>query len=76
MTHYSPLTVLPDVAENYDTVTYTVEPATNGTALTIRQSRNRSKNEVVESEKLWQMVLHNLEQYLAHDNGIDGSCDQ
>ena len=65
VTHYSPLTGLPDAPENYHTVTYTVEPAAHGTTLTIRQGQNRSEGESVESEKVWHMILANLEQYLA-----------
>jgi hypothetical protein len=68
VTHYSPLTGLPDVPENYHTVTYILEPTANGTTLTIRQGRNRSEGEAAESEKLWLMVLHNLEQYLEQKN--------
>ncbi|MBU3062128.1 SRPBCC domain-containing protein [Nocardia sp. NEAU-G5] len=68
VTHYSPLTGLPDLPENYHTVTYAVEPTADGTTLTIRQSRNRSEGEAAESEKLWRMVLDNLNQYLARNN--------
>ena len=68
VTHYSPLTGLPDVAENYHTVTYTVEPAAQGARLTVRQSRNRSEDEAAESEKMWHMILANLEQYLARND--------
>jgi uncharacterized protein YndB with AHSA1/START domain len=68
VTHYSPLTGLPDIAENYHTVTYTVEPAPEGTTLTIRQGRNRSEGESVESEKMWRMIIANLDQYLAQSD--------
>ncbi|MEV6773518.1 SRPBCC domain-containing protein [Nocardia sp. NPDC051030] len=68
ITHYSPLTGLPDVPENYHTLSYTIESVADGTSVTIRQGRNRSEDEVQHSEQLWGMVLDNLEKYLAQHN--------
>ncbi len=65
VTHYSPLTGLPEVPENYHTVTWTLTLAPDGTAVTIRQGNNRSDGEVAESEKTWRMVLESLKQFLA-----------
>lgn len=64
MTHYSPLTGLPDLPENYHTVSYLLEPAPTGTTVTIRQGGNRSAGEVTESERTWNLVLTNLKSYL------------
>lgn len=66
VTHFSPLTELPDIPENYHTVTYSVEHAAGGTTLIIRQSGNRSAGEVADSEQTWRMVLDGLEQHLTH----------
>ncbi|GAB0107318.1 SRPBCC domain-containing protein [Nocardia sp. JMUB6875] len=68
VSHYSPLTGLPDTPENYHTVTWALEPAPGGTELTIRQGNNKSEGEITESEKTWQSVLDGLEQYLAQAN--------
>lgn len=68
VSHYSPLTGLPDVPENYHTVTWTLDPAPDGTTVTIRQGNNRSEGEIAESEKVWQTVLDGLEQFLAQAN--------
>lgn len=64
VTHYSPMTGLPDVPESYHTVTYTLSAVPDGTTVTIRQGNNRG-GEVAESEKLWMTVLDGLKRYLA-----------
>lgn len=65
VSHYSPMTGLPDVPENYHTVTYTLTAVPDGTTVTIRQGNNRGDGEVAESEKTWSMVLDSLKSYLA-----------
>ncbi|MFF1383067.1 SRPBCC domain-containing protein [Arthrobacter sp. NPDC058288] len=64
ITHYSPLTGLPDVPENYHTVEYRLEEAPDGTHVTITQGNNRSDSEAEDSAKLWEMVLGNLKELL------------
>jgi uncharacterized protein YndB with AHSA1/START domain len=64
ITHYSPLTGLPDVPENYHTVEYRLADQPNGTEVTIRQGNNKSDSEAEESAKLWEMVLGNLKELL------------
>ncbi|MFC7848379.1 SRPBCC domain-containing protein [Arthrobacter sp. NPDC057388] len=64
ITHYSPLSGLPDVPENYHTVEYGLEPVGEGTRVSIVQGNNKSDDEAAESEKLWGMVLGNLKEYL------------
>ncbi|MEV0461337.1 SRPBCC domain-containing protein [Nocardia tengchongensis] len=66
ITHFSPLTGLPDTPENYHTLTYTLAPVPNGTTVTITQGNNRSESEIAESENTWRMILDNLDQFLAH----------
>ncbi|NUR62664.1 MAG: SRPBCC domain-containing protein [Catenulispora sp.] len=68
VTHFSPLTGLPDLPENYHTVTYELAEAGNGTQVTITQGSNRSRDEIAEAEKTWQMVLGNLRDYLSHQD--------
>jgi uncharacterized protein YndB with AHSA1/START domain len=64
ITHYSPLTGLPDVPENYHTVEYRLKEEAGGTEVTIVQGNNRSESEASESVKLWNMVLQNLKELL------------
>lgn len=64
ITHYSPLTGLPDVPENYHTVEYRLEEAQDGTRVTITQGNNKSDSEAEDSAKLWEMVLGNLKELL------------
>jgi hypothetical protein len=64
ITHYSPLSGLPDEPDNYHTVEYGLEPVGEGTRVSIVQGNNRNDGEVAESEKLWGMVLANLKEYL------------
>ncbi|WP_331722863.1 SRPBCC domain-containing protein [Nocardia sp. NBC_00511] len=65
VTHYSPMTGLPDIPENYHTVTWILTAEPGGTTVTIRQGNNRAEGEVAESEKTWGMVLDSLKSYLA-----------
>jgi uncharacterized protein YndB with AHSA1/START domain len=60
ISHYSPLTGLPDVPENYHTVEYRLTVQPGGTQVTITQGNNKSDSEADESAKLWEMVLGNL----------------
>ncbi|QCO98912.1 SRPBCC domain-containing protein [Arthrobacter sp. 24S4-2] len=64
ITHYSPLTGLPDAPENYHTVEYRLIEQPNGTEITITQGNNKSDSEAEESAKLWEMVLGNLKELL------------
>jgi uncharacterized protein YndB with AHSA1/START domain len=64
ISHYSPLTGLPDVPENYHTVEYRLAEKPGGTEVTITQGNNKSDSEAEESAKLWEMVLGNLKELL------------
>ncbi|MBT2523136.1 SRPBCC domain-containing protein [Arthrobacter sp. ISL-28] len=65
ISHFSPLSGLPDIPENYHTVEYRLAPKDDGTEVTITQGNNRSDSEAEESAKLWEMILGNLKDYLA-----------
>ena len=65
ITHYSPLSGLPDEPANYHTVEYALEPVAEGTRVSITQGNNKSDDEAAESEKLWSTVLGNLKECLA-----------
>jgi hypothetical protein len=64
ISHYSPLTGLPDVPENYHIVEYRVEPMGEETLVSITQSNNKSEGEVEESARTWDLVLGNLKELL------------
>ena len=58
VTHYSPLSGLPDIPENYHIVTYALAgDSKEKTTLSITQENNKSQAEVDESEKTWNTVL-------------------
>jgi uncharacterized protein YndB with AHSA1/START domain len=64
VTHYSPLSGLPDVPENYHVVTYALAEAAGGTTLSITQENNRDQAEADESEKTWNTILGNIKKLL------------
>ncbi|MFJ5957074.1 SRPBCC domain-containing protein [Paenarthrobacter sp. NPDC092416] len=64
ISHYSPLTGLPDVPENYHTVEYRLQEAGAGTTVTITQGNNKSDAEADESSATWRLILQNLKEFL------------
>ena len=64
VTHYSPLSGLPDVPENYHQVTYAVTGTGNRSTLTITQANNRDQAEVDESTGTWTTVLGGIKALL------------
>ena len=63
-TYWSDLAGKPDLPENYNTVTYALSPAGDGTKLTITQDNNPSEESAKHSEKNWTMVLEGLKKLL------------
>jgi uncharacterized protein YndB with AHSA1/START domain len=59
-TYWSSLAGLPDVPENYKTVTYELTPERGGTRLTLTQDNNATDEEKAHSEGNWKMVLEGL----------------
>lgn len=64
VTHYSPLSGLPDVPDNYHVVSYAISAAGDRTTLTITQGNNRDQAEVDESTGTWTTVLGGIKTLL------------
>jgi len=60
VTHFSPMTGLPDVPENYHTVTYTLEPSGGSTIVRLTQDNAGSDEETEHSSQNWQLMLDGL----------------
>lgn len=63
-THYSPLSGVPDVPENYHTVAYHLAEKDGKTEVTITQDNNASEEEKSHSEQNWNQVLQSLKKLL------------
>jgi len=59
-THYSPLSGLPDIPENYHSIIIELTPGEETTAVTLSQDNNRTEKEKEESQKNWQQMLEGL----------------
>lgn len=57
VTHFSPMTGLPDVPENYHTVTYSISPVSGGARVTLEQDNNETAEAAEHSAKNWVTVL-------------------
>lgn len=57
MTHFSPLTGLPDVPENYHTITYEIDERGGATRLSLSQDNNGDEAEAQRATQTWQMML-------------------
>ena len=65
-TFWSSLSGLPDVPENYKTVTYTLSSKGALTTLTLTQDNNETEEAANHSKKNWSMVLSKLKELLEH----------
>jgi len=63
-THWSPLSGVPDIPENYHTVTYTLSDQGDDTEVTISQDNNATEEEKAHSEKNWGTVLNGMKKLL------------
>ena len=63
-THWSALSGVPDVPENYHTVTYLLSEKDGGTELRLLQDHNATEKEKQESEQNWNMMLSALKALL------------
>jgi uncharacterized protein YndB with AHSA1/START domain len=62
--HFSPLSGLPDVPENYRTVTIHLSSLGELTHVSLSQDHNATEEERAHSEKNWDMMLIALKNYL------------
>jgi uncharacterized protein YndB with AHSA1/START domain len=60
VTHYSPMSGDEDIPENYHRVAYTLEPAGDGTRVTLQQAGNGSERAAEHSAANWQGMLDGL----------------
>lgn len=58
--HYSPLSGVPDVPENYHTLTYELSGDGGQTSVTLSQDNNSTEEERERSQQMWQMMLESL----------------
>jgi uncharacterized protein YndB with AHSA1/START domain len=63
-THFSPLTGLPDVPENYHTVTIELSGDGGKTNVALSQDNNSTDEEREHSEKNWRMMLEGLKKFV------------
>ncbi|OMC52919.1 ATPase [Mycobacterium sp. IS-2888] len=60
VTHFSPMTGLPDKPENYHTLTYELTPTNSGTRVKLSQDNNASPDEANRAEANWNSMLSGL----------------
>jgi len=63
-THWSPLSGVPDLPENYHKVTYELSENDGATEVTILQDHNASEEEKTHSEANWKAVLDGMKKLL------------
>jgi uncharacterized protein YndB with AHSA1/START domain len=57
VTHFSPMTGLPDVPENYHTVSYEIDERGGTTHLSLSQDNNGDEAEAERATQTWEMML-------------------
>ncbi|OMC09411.1 SRPBCC family protein [Mycobacterium sp. SP-6446] len=60
VTHFSPMTGLPDKPENYHTLTYELTSTNSGTRVKLSQDNNASPDESNRAEANWNSMLSGL----------------
>ena len=63
-THWSPLAGVPDIPENYHTVTYQLSEQDGKTEVTITQDNNATQEEADHSTRNWKTVLDGMKKLL------------
>ncbi|HEV8338489.1 MAG TPA: SRPBCC family protein [bacterium] len=66
-TFWSSLSGLPDVPENYKTVTYELSAQDGGTKVMLTQDNNATREEADHSEQNWRIVLDKLKELLERE---------
>lgn len=59
-THWSPLSGVPDIPENYHKVSYELSDQDGKTRVTIIQDNNATEDEKMHSEQNWKMMLEGV----------------
>ena len=62
--YWSSFSSLPDSPENYNDVTFRMQPAAEVIKLSVTQTNCRSEESRAHSEKNWEMVLNNIKKIL------------
>jgi uncharacterized protein YndB with AHSA1/START domain len=62
--HFSPLTGIPDIPENYHTVTYRLTDEGDYKLVSLSQDNNATENDREHSQKNWEMLLDSLKKLL------------
>ena len=62
--HFSPLSRLPDVPENYHTLTYKLSGDGNHTFVSLSQDNNSTEEARKHSQKMWESLLTGLKKIL------------
>ncbi len=62
--HFSPLSAVPDLPENYHTLTYMLTAKADKTLVELSQDNNASAEEVQHSTGMWQQLLVSLKKVL------------
>ena len=60
LTHFSPMSGEEDVAENYHRLSFELDPADDGTRVTLEQGGNRTEEAAGHSAANWQLMLDGL----------------
>jgi uncharacterized protein YndB with AHSA1/START domain len=60
VTHFSPMTGLPDEPENYHTITYEIDNLGDTTRLSLSQDNNKDEAEVEHATENWSVMLGGL----------------
>jgi uncharacterized protein YndB with AHSA1/START domain len=62
--HFSPISGVPDIPENYHTVTIELSVDEDQTWVALEQNNNATEEERVHSEKMWETMLAALKDFL------------
>lgn len=64
LTHFSSLSGVPDVPENYHTLTYKLAAAGTGTHIVLSQDNNATEEEQKHSQQMWDVMLASVKKLL------------
>jgi uncharacterized protein YndB with AHSA1/START domain len=71
VTHFSPLSGLPDIPENHHTLTYDLRPDGEGTVITLTQDNAHSVDEQQHDAENWSAMLESLKRVVEGSRGYD-----